>query len=133
MDSLNALTTREIEELKVTVPLLAANIQNMASEKLLWREKLQDEEFARMAQDPYSQAVFMALTDQVFRLSTNSSILKKFVQILRQHGVPSFFNSFDKAALTILKNFGPLTPGFLCPPIVWSGKRRVSERDRLPG
>jgi len=34
VDSKHTLTTREIEDLKESVPLLAANTQNMACEKL---------------------------------------------------------------------------------------------------
>jgi RHH-type proline utilization regulon transcriptional repressor/proline dehydrogenase/delta 1-pyrroline-5-carboxylate dehydrogenase len=136
LDSLNTLSTREKDELKLSVPQLAAKIQDLANHKIHWGEKLQSEEFARMVQDPHGRAVFMAITDQVFRLRKDSSILKKFIQILRQHGVPEFFNSLDRTALTVLKNFGPLIPKFLCPPIVWiilNVMRHKTRKVILPG
>ena len=89
-----------------------------------------------MVQDPHSRSVFMALTDQVFRLSKDSAILQKFTHILNQHGVPSFFGSFDQVMLKALKFFGPLVPSFLSPPIVWSILAVMRHKTRnviLPG
>ncbi len=114
------LTTEEIKELKQSVPQLAEEIQNEANQQLRQVEKNQAEEFSRMVQDPRSRAVFMTLTDQVFRLSKDSSILQKFVHILEEHGVPSFFGGRDKVLLAALKFFGPLIPSFISPPIVWT-------------
>ncbi len=120
LNFLSTLTTSEIAELKISVPQLAETIQHEANQQIRWNEKLQAEEFTRMVQDPRSRAVFMALTDQVFRLSQDSAVLQKFIHILNQHGVPSFFGSFDQVMLNALKFFGPMVPSFLSSPIVWS-------------
>jgi len=120
LNFLSILTTEEIAELKICAPKLAETIQHESNQQIKWNEKLQAKEFARMVQDPHSRAVFMALTDQVFRLSKDSAVLKQFLHILNQHGVPSFFGSFDQIMLKALKFFGPLVPGFLSPPIVWA-------------
>ena len=136
LNFLSILTTQEIAELKTCVPKLAEAIQNAANQQIRWNEKLQAEEFARMVQDPHSRSVFMALTDQVFRLSKDSAILQKFTHILNQHGVPSFFGSFDQVMLKALKFFGPLVPSFLSPPIVWSILAVMRHKTRnviLPG
>jgi len=106
-------------ELKVTVPQLAEEIQNEANRQLRPIEKNQAAEFSRMVQDPRSRAVFMTLTDQVFRLSEDTSILQKFVHILEQYGIPAFFGFRDRALLSVFKTIGPLIPSFLAPPIVW--------------
>jgi RHH-type transcriptional regulator, proline utilization regulon repressor / proline dehydrogenase / delta 1-pyrroline-5-carboxylate dehydrogenase len=120
LDFFNTLTSSEIKELRHSAPKIAEEIQNLANQQITWAEKLQAAEFARMVKDPYSRAVFMTLTDQVFRLSHDTAVLQKFIQILKQHGVPGFFGIFDQAMLQILKIFGPLIPNFLSPPIVWS-------------
>ena len=136
LNFLSVLTTQEIAELKTCVPKLAEAIQNTANKKIRWNEKLRAEEFARMVQDPHSRAVFMALTDQVFRLSKDSAILQKFTHILNQHGIPSFFGSFDRVMLNGLKFFGPLVPSFLSSPIVWSILTVMRHKTRnviLPG
>ena len=114
------LTLQEIKEIKVSAPKLAEKIQNKANRVIRLDEKIQAKEFSRMVADPNSRAVFMTLVDQVFRLSKDTDILKKFISILSQHGVPSFFGSIEKVALKALNIFGPLTPGFLSSPIVWS-------------
>ena len=116
----NTLTAREIKELETRVPKLAEEIQSTANQQIQWHEKIQAEEFARMVQDPHGRAVFMALTDQVFRLSNESAILQKFIHIINQHGVPSFFGRLNQVMLRGLKFFGPLIPNFLSPPVVWS-------------
>ncbi|MGK0180348.1 MAG: RHH-type proline utilization regulon transcriptional repressor/proline dehydrogenase, partial [Nitrospinales bacterium] len=118
--SFSTLTTQEIDKLKTSVPELAEEIQNEANKEIRWNEKIRAEEFARIVHDPHGRAVFMAITDQVFRLSKDSAILKKFIQIISQHGVPSFFGSLDQLALGTLKYLGPLIPKFLSPPVVWS-------------
>jgi hypothetical protein len=46
LDSLNTLSTREKDELKLSVPQLAAKIQDLVDHKIHWGEKLQSEEFA---------------------------------------------------------------------------------------
>ena len=120
LNLLSTLTAPEIAELKICVPKLAETIQHEANQQIRWNEKLQAEEFARMVRDPRSRAVFMALTDQVFRLSKDSAVLKQFIHILNEHGVPSFFGSSDQVMLKALKFFGPLIPRFLSPPIVWA-------------
>ena len=120
LNLLSTLTTQEIEKLKTCVPKLAEGIQNTANQKIRWDERLRAEEYAGMVQDPHSRVVFMVLADQVFRLSKDSAILKKFTHILNTHGIPSFFGSFDQLMLKALKIFGPLVPSFLSPPIVWS-------------
>ena len=95
-------------------------VENETNQQIRWNEKLQAEEFARMVRDPRSRAVFMVLTDQVFRLSKDSAVLKQFIHILNEHGVPSFFGSSDQVMLKALKFFRPLIPRFLSPPIVWA-------------
>ncbi|MBC8282483.1 MAG: bifunctional proline dehydrogenase/L-glutamate gamma-semialdehyde dehydrogenase, partial [Nitrospinae bacterium] len=120
LDFLNTLTYQELEELKTSAPKLAENIQNLANQNITRTEKKQAEEFSRMVKVPYSRAVFMTLTDQVFRLSRDTSILQKFIKILQEHGVPEFFGIWDHTLLRLLKIFGPFVPGFLSPPIVWS-------------
>ncbi len=120
LDFLNTLTAHEEKKIQALAPKLAEEIQNLANKQITRTERLQAEEFARMVKDPYSRAVFMILTDQVFRLNRNASILGKFIHILKQHGVPAFFGSLDKAMLKLLIYFGPLIPGFISPPIVWA-------------
>ena len=119
-NSFSAFSTQEIDKLKTRVPKLAVEIQNEANKEIRWDEKIRAEEFARIVHDPHGRAVFMAITDQVFRLSKDSAILKKFIQIISQHGVPSFFGTLDQLALGVLKYIGPLVPKFLSPPVVWS-------------
>jgi len=119
LDFSNTLSSNEILELQTLAPRIAENIQNLANRKITREEKKQAEEFSRMVKDPYSRAVFMILTDQVFRLTRDASILEKFVQILRQHGIPTFFNKWDQFQLQILQRVGPFIPDFLSSPIVW--------------
>jgi RHH-type transcriptional regulator, proline utilization regulon repressor / proline dehydrogenase / delta 1-pyrroline-5-carboxylate dehydrogenase len=118
--SFSAFSTQEIDNLNTNVTKLAEEIQNEANKEIRWDEKIRAEEFARIVHDPHGRAVFMAITDQVFRLSKDSAILKKFIQIISQHGIPSFFGSLDQLALGTLKYLGPLIPKFLSPPVVWS-------------
>lgn len=120
LDFSSTLTSGEIKELKASAPKLAEEIQNLANQQIWGTEKRQAEEFARMVKDPHSRAVFMTLTDQVFRLSKDTSILQKFIQILQQHGVPAFFGNWDQIMLKALKLSGPFIPNFLSPPIVWA-------------
>ena len=109
----------EIEALKASAPKLAEELWIEADKQIHLDEKKQAEEFARMVKDPKSRAVFMTLTDQVFRMSRDAEVLNKFVNILVQHGVPSFFGFRDKTLLQSLKIFGPWLPSILSPPIVW--------------
>ena len=117
---LSVLTAQEIRELRASVPKLAEKLQNTANKQIRWNEKIRSNECARMVQDPQSRIVFMALADQAFRLNKDSAILKRFIQIINQHGIPSFFGAFDQLLLKALIYFWPWTPNFLYPPIAWS-------------
>jgi RHH-type transcriptional regulator, proline utilization regulon repressor / proline dehydrogenase / delta 1-pyrroline-5-carboxylate dehydrogenase len=119
LDSLSPFTRTEQIQIEREVIELATKLQNEANGRLKWTEKGQQKELARMVKAPLSRAIFMLMTDQVFRLSKNQAIFQKFIQILKDNGVPKFFGGMEQAALGTLKRVGFYIPHIFSPIAVW--------------
>jgi RHH-type proline utilization regulon transcriptional repressor/proline dehydrogenase/delta 1-pyrroline-5-carboxylate dehydrogenase len=119
LDSLSPFTRTEQIKIEREVIELATQLQNEAEGRLKWTEKGQQKELARMVKAPLSRAIFMLMTDQVFRLSKNRAIFQKFIQILQDNGVPKFFGGMEQVALGSLKRLGFYIPPVFSPLAVW--------------
>jgi len=136
LDSLSPFTQTEQIQIEREVIELATQLQNEANYRLTWAEKIQQKELARMVKLPLSRAIFMLMTDQVFRLSNNQTIFKKFIQILQENGTPQFFGGIERAALGSLKRFGVYIPPIFSPLAVWFIKMVMKYKTKkiiLPG
>jgi len=119
LDSLSPFTPTEQIQIKREVIELATHLQEEAERQLKWTEIGRQKELARMVNAPLSRAIFMLMTDQVFRQSKNQAIFQKFIQILRENGVPKFFGGIEQAALGSLKILGSYIPNIFSPIAVW--------------
>ncbi len=136
LDSLSPFTRNEQIQIEREVIELATQLQNEAECRLKWTEKGQQKELARMVKAPLSRAIFMLMTDQVFRLSTDQAIFQKFIQILRENGVPKFFGGMEQVALGSLKRLGFYIPHVFSPLAVWFIKLVMKYKTKkiiLPG
>lgn len=136
LDSLSPFNLNEQTQIERETIELATQLQNEANDRLKWTEKGRQKELARMARAPISRAIFMQLTDQVFRLSKNQAIFRKFIQILNENGVPRFFGGVDKVGLGALKRLGSYIPHMFSPVAVWFIKTVMKYKTKkiiLPG
>ncbi len=119
LDSLSSFTETEKSYIEREAIELATHLQEESMRQLKWDEKAQQKELARMVKAPLSRAVFMLMTDQLFRQSKNQAIFNKFIQILKENGVPQFFGGVEQAALGSLKKLGGYIPDVFSPIAVW--------------
>ena len=96
------------------------------------KEKKQQEQLARMMEDPVGKVFTTAITDQCFRSGKDGRIANQLVYLIQKYGVPNYLTTDKKCALTLFKYLGrPLSP--ITVPLTVKMLRKETASVILPG
>ncbi len=109
------MTPEHREKLINQAVVLAARLQQRATELQTPAERRQQMELDRMCQSPEDKATLVQLTDQAFRSGRAARVARQFTHILDVQGIPRFFSPLDRAMLRGFQTFGDWLPSVTVP------------------
>lgn len=96
------------------------------------RERRQEQQLARMMNDPEGKAFITNMTDQCFRSQNSKRIADQLVFLIKKYGIPHFFDFYEKFGMFLFRECGrPLAP--LTIPLVKRMLRKEMSNVILPG
>ena len=94
---------------------LAADLQRLALTARGPAGQRQERRLARLMDDPEGKAFLAAVTDQTFRATAPGRAADQLRHLIRRHGVPRFFSTWERLQLRAFSAVGGLAPGLLLP------------------
>ncbi|MEI8124834.1 MAG: proline dehydrogenase family protein [Parachlamydiaceae bacterium] len=111
---------------------LAGLMLNEAAEHQLHREKQQEQQLARMMNDPAGKAFVTEMTDQCFRSHNPKRVANQLVYLINALGIPKFFSFFKRTQLFLFKWIGCHFSRFTIP-LIKRALRKEASMVILPG
>ncbi|MDG2397071.1 MAG: bifunctional proline dehydrogenase/L-glutamate gamma-semialdehyde dehydrogenase [Flavobacteriaceae bacterium] len=85
---------------------LAENWQNQIQDYTISNHRKHQNELSNIVKDKKSKNILITLFDQAFRSGNKKRIADQFVYILKKHGIPDSFSTFEKVLLSLFKFIG---------------------------
>ncbi len=105
---------------------LAAEILRASRARETSEERSRSAMMARMMQDEAGKKFTIAMADQVLRMKRPARAAKRMASLIQEYGVPKYFSSFDRFALSLGSTVAGLIPATVMP-FVKSKVRKDSE------
>ncbi|MEI8300465.1 MAG: bifunctional proline dehydrogenase/L-glutamate gamma-semialdehyde dehydrogenase [Chlamydiota bacterium] len=121
-----------IEERAHLATELAAFILMSADHFQTKDEKKQQQNLAKMMEDPIGKVFTTAFADQSFRPHSLYRIARQMVYLLEYFGIPECFSSFQRLQLQLFKAFGLTFPALLVP-LAIKALRKETAKVIIPG
>ena len=112
---------RELEAIDLAALMLEEAIHVQTK-----REKAQQEQLARMMQDPKGKAFTTDMTDQCFRSSSPYRVAKQLLYLLKVLGVPKYLNWIKRCQLHLFRIFGLFFAPLLIPLVTFMLRKETS-------
>lgn len=126
------MSPQEIKAIAERAAVLAGRWQNRANELLTHEEKGIQEQMLRLLTHPLDKVVLTKLIDQSFRSHNPARIADQANSILRQFGVPDFFNKVDRLLVQMFLGLGRRFPTLTVPKMI-DKMRQNSSRAIIDG
>lgn len=120
------------EDLCQQAIILAALMLTEAQAIQTPKEKLVQDQLARMMEDPLGKVFTTQMTDQCFRSQNPARIANQLVYLINTYGIPQYLAIKAKIQLWAFKFLGPLMPSLLIP-LVKRMLRKETASVILPG
>lgn len=86
------------------------------AEKELTRSEVKEQKkFASLIQTPANKILLSKMLDESSQIKDNKKLARRMKILIKEYGVPDFFNSFDQATLKLFTCFGYLFDGISIP------------------
>ncbi len=121
-----------LEERKKAAIELSEAILNESNRIITHAEKKNQQQLARLMQDPVGKAFTTAMTDQFFRSESKARIANQMCYLLDSYGIPSYLSFFNRLGLFAFKLLGRILPNLFVPAAVYL-LRKESSKVILPG
>lgn len=102
------ITTTEVLE-------WAKQFLDKAENELTPEEVKEQKKYASLVQTPSSKTLLSKMLDESSQIRNNGILVERMTQLIKEYGIPDFFNSFDRFQLRLFMNFGFLAPGIAMP------------------
>lgn len=93
----------------------AKQFLDKAEKELTAEEVKEQKKFASLVQTPSSKTLLSKMLDESSQIRDNSKLVKRMTLLIKEYGIPDFFNSFDRFQLQLFMNFGFLAPNIAMP------------------
>ncbi len=93
----------------------AKDFLNKAEKELTPDEIKEQKKYASLIQTPANKTLLSKMLDESSQVRDNSKVIKRMTLLIKEYGIPDFFNSFDKFQLRLFMNFGFLAPNIAMP------------------
>lgn len=102
------ITTTEVLE-------WAKQFLDKAEKELTPEEVKEQKKYASLVQTPTYKTLLSKMLDESSQIRDNAKVVKRMTELIKEYGIPDFFNSFDKLQLKLFMNFGFLAPDIAMP------------------
>lgn len=94
---------------------LAALITEASRQKETGKERKEQDQLAKMIEDPNGKLFLTAITDQAFRSKSYVRSADQLIYLLNKFGIPKFLPTFRRWQFSFFKKFGKWFPWILVP------------------
>ncbi|MDR0845432.1 MAG: bifunctional proline dehydrogenase/L-glutamate gamma-semialdehyde dehydrogenase [Tannerella sp.] len=106
----------------------AKDFQKKADSELTIEEKKEQKKYASLVQTPEYKTFLTRMLDESSQIRDNGKLNKRVKQIIKEYGIPDFFNSTDRFLIKAYMAIGYLFPTIAMPVFKWKLR---SETNRI--